>query len=103
MKVLTILPILCLVLLLSCSTQDSQNSLHTLFDEEWAFRMQENPLFATNAGHHQYNDRLPSVTEADQTRRYEYYSDLLERLEAIERSSLSETDQINTDIFKRQI
>ncbi len=103
MKVLTILPILFLLLLLSCTAEDSQNSLHTLFDEEWAFRMQENPLFATNAGHHKYDDRLPSVTEADQKRRYEYYSDLMERLEAMDRSSLSETDRINNDIFKRQI
>ena len=60
MKVLTILPILFLLLLLSCTAEDSQNSLGTLFDEEWAFRMQENPLFATNAGHHNYNDRLTS-------------------------------------------
>lgn len=103
MRVLTIIPNIFLLLFLSCSTQNSQDSLHTLFDEEWAFRMEENPLFATNAGHHQYNDRLPSVTEADQKRRYEYYSDLMERLEAMDRSSLSETDQINTDIFKRQI
>ena len=103
MKVLTIIPILFLLLCLSCSTQNSQDSLHTLFDEEWAFRMQENPLFATNAGHHKYDDRLPSVTEADQKRRYEYYSDLMERLDAMERSSLSETEQINYDIFERQI
>ncbi|MFQ5677344.1 MAG: DUF885 family protein, partial [bacterium] len=92
-----------LFLIAGCSTQNSSSQLHALFDEEWAFRLQEDPLFATTVGFHDYDDRLPAVTEADQTRRNEYYRDLMERLQQVDRASLSRTDQINYDIFKRQI
>ena len=43
--------------------------LKQLFDEEWAFRLQENPTFATQAGERRYNDRLPKVKEEDFARR----------------------------------
>ena len=40
-----------------------------LLDEAWETRLKENPLFATGAGEHRYNDRLPRQTIADQLRR----------------------------------
>jgi uncharacterized protein (DUF885 family) len=91
------------LLLNSCSAPNPHEQLHALFDEEWKFRLAENPLFATSAGYHQYDDRLPQVTIADETRRAQFYRELLGKLEKIERAQLRHEDQINLDIFKMQL
>src|SRR5262249_37560755 len=82
--------------------QPNQNnsSLHALFDEEWNFRLAEDPLFATSVGNHQYDDRLPSVTKEDEARRAEFNRKLLQRLNGINRSELNRNDQISYDLFK---
>jgi uncharacterized protein (DUF885 family) len=87
----------------SCTSLDQPARLHALFSEEWNFRLQENPLFATVAGYHQYDDRLPNVTIADQIRRAEFSRDLLKSLEQIDRAVLTRAEQINYDIFKMQL
>ncbi len=94
--------IICL-LLSACSSPDLHDQLHAILEEEWKFRLAENPLFATSAGYHQYDDRLPQVTAADEMRRAEFWRGLLERLEKIDRARLTHDDQINYDIFKMQL
>ncbi len=91
------------LLLYSCSVPNPHEQLHALFDEEWKFRLAEAPLFATAAGYHQYDDRLPQVTIADEARRAQFWRELLGRLEKIERAQLRRDDQINFDIFKMQL
>ncbi len=91
------------LLLYSCSVPNPHEQLYALFDEEWKFRLAEDPLFATSADYHQYDDRLPQVTIADETRRAQFYRELLGKLEKIERVQLSHDDQINFDIFKMQL
>ena len=86
-----------------CVSQEPRIQLHLLFDEAWAFRLKENPLFATNVGEDRYNDRLPSVTAEDQARRAEFWRGMLDRLEGIDRSRLRDDDRINYDIFERQL
>ncbi|MFQ5639778.1 MAG: DUF885 family protein [bacterium] len=86
-----------------CSQMDSSAKLHTLFDEAWNFQLQENPLFATSVGHHESNDRLPSMTLPDLERRVEFWRDVLNRLHTLDRSGLGETDRINYDIFEYQV
>ena len=75
--------------------------LKKLFDDEWAWRLHENPLFATSVGDHSMDDRLPSVTVADWERREKDTRGFLKRLEAIDRSKLNDTDRINYDFFGR--
>ena len=82
---------------------DSTADLHALFDEAWSFQMEENPFYATYVGIHDYDDRLPSVSLADEARRAEYWQGTLERLAAIDRSSLSAAEQINYDMFESQV
>ncbi|MGH7598346.1 MAG: DUF885 domain-containing protein [bacterium] len=91
------------LLLYSCSASNPHDQLHALFDEEWNFRLAEDPLFATSAGYHQYDDRLPQVTIADEGRRAQFYRGLLGKLEKIERAQLRHDDRINFDIFKMQL
>jgi uncharacterized protein (DUF885 family) len=75
--------------------------LAELFEESWEFTLQEDPLFATQAGDSRFNDRLPRETLADQQRRLAADRKFLARLEAIPRDQLSRADQINFDIFGR--
>src|SRR5438128_7631332 len=77
--------------------------LHTIFDKNWETRLRESPTFATSVGRHEYDDRLPSVTPADLARRQEERKATLAELEGIERSKLPAGEQVNYDIFKRQI
>ena len=50
-------------------TSSATDQLHQLLNDEWEFHLKEDPLFATEAGDHRYDDRLPSMTEADFQRR----------------------------------
>jgi len=78
-------------------------TLQALFDEAWAFRLAEEPLFATSAGEHRYDDRLPSATRADWNRRAEFARTMLRRLAAIDRAGLPPGDRISYDILSRQL
>ena len=73
--------------------------LHQLFADEWNRRLQRNPLFASSRGVTDYNDRLPDVTAASQLRALAEDMQFLQRLEAIDRSTLSPDDQTNYDLF----
>ncbi len=83
--------------------EDARTLLHALFDEAWAFELEENPLFATSVGEHRYNDRLPSVAAEDQARRAAARRAFLERLRAIDRSVLDVVDRVSYDMFARQL
>ena len=82
---------------------DSTHTLHQIFEEEWEFRLQENPLFATSVGVHDFNDRLPQVNEQAERLRARFREQLLARIGRIDRDRLSREDQINLDIFRIQL
>ena len=104
-------PLLVIVLAMASAPAEAQNDapqndrLDALFEETWAFRLQEDPLRATSVGEHAYGDRLPGVTAEDQRRRTAYYRGVLARLDAIDRDGdgLSASDRINYDMFRRQL
>ncbi len=82
---------------------DEAARLRALFDKEWQWRLRESPLFATNVGVHVYNDKLPSVSLADEARRAEDARGFLRELDAIDRARLDRAAQVNYDIFRRQL
>ncbi|MDQ6801863.1 MAG: DUF885 domain-containing protein [Acidobacteriota bacterium] len=82
---------------------DEVKRLHALFDRNWETRLKESPLFATSVGRHEYDDRLPSVTMADLERRQAQRKADLASLAKIDRTKLPQSEQVNYDIFKRQI
>ena len=81
----------------------SADSLEKIFEDEWKFRLEKDPLFATSVGVHSYNDRLPSVAQADFDQRKEFYSSILQRLEKMDRASLDRQSQISFDLFKADV
>jgi len=94
-----------LVVGLGCAapTQSPDDGLYVLFDEAWDFQMREYPTYATAVGIHDYDDRLPSMALEDIERRTEYWRQVMARLDAIDRESLSDEARINYDMFKRRV
>lgn len=78
---------------------EAGEQLRQLIDEEWEVRMREDPLFATMAGDHRYDDRLPQATPADAERRYQHAHEFLARLQALDPFELSPTERLNYDVF----
>ena len=74
--------------------------LHQLFADEWNNRLERDPLFASSRGVTDYNDRLPDMTATALQRAREEDQQFLERLEAINRNSLSPDNQTNYDLFE---
>jgi len=86
---------------LLCATPASaQNAdLSRLFEDERAFVYREDPLSATGAGIHDYDDRLPSVTPEANARQLLENQQFLARLHAIDRAQLSHQEQVSYDLF----
>jgi len=95
------LPLLILFIFTSCIS--SEDRLQNVFDDHWEYRLQANPLFATNQGDHRFNDRLPESDLSSLEQRNRQNREFLYRLESIERDDLGEESQLNYDIFKIQI
>jgi uncharacterized protein (DUF885 family) len=82
---------------------DEPSRLHDLFKREWETRLKEDPLEATSVGRHEYDALLPSATFADLQRENGEAKAFLDELAGIDRARLSAIDQVNYDIFKRQL
>lgn len=83
--------------------QDPATDLKTLLEEIWQFELAEDPLFATSVGEHRFNDRLPSVSAADEARRTAQRRSFLERLESIARDQLGPVDVVSYDMMERNL
>ncbi len=81
----------------------STSALYQLFETEWEYRMRENPLSATFCGDQRFNDRMPAMDEASLAGRVEQARQFLGQLHAIDRSLLAAGDQLNYDIFGREL
>jgi uncharacterized protein (DUF885 family) len=75
--------------------------LKKLFDEDWEFRLQADPLYATYTGDHRFNDRLPGVSEVDFANQLKSKQSILDRLLDLNQEFLSSSDRLHYDIFKR--
>ena len=74
-----------------------------LLDEAWEWRLAENPVFASRLGDRRYNQRWPNLSIAAIEQRHETRRDFLRRLRIIDPASLSDSDQLNYDLFARQL
>jgi uncharacterized protein (DUF885 family) len=81
--------------------QLAPDQLKQLLDEDWEFRMQADPLYATYTGDHRFNDRLPVMTEESFENWLRVKSAFRQRLRRIDSVGLSGADRLNYDIFLR--
>jgi uncharacterized protein (DUF885 family) len=77
--------------------------LHKLFDEEWEWMMQQNPTFASSLGDRRFNDRWEDAGLEAAERRQQHRLDALKRLRAIDRARLTPADQLNYDLFQKDL
>lgn len=82
---------------------NSNSELNALFQEEWQWRLKEDPLSATSVGVNTYNDQLPQVTEKDEERRAHDRQAFLDRLHKIDPSKLNNSDRISYELFEYQL
>lgn len=82
---------------------EAHRKLHALFEEEWQFRLEEDPLFATSVGDHRYDDRLPTVSVEAEAARTEARRRFRERLLSIDSASLDDADRVSRALFKREL
>lgn len=96
---------LCLLALLCAvpaMADDDSETFRQLYEEEWAFRIQEFPQLGADSGM-DTGGRLMRVSLEDQQRRYRYWQGIRERLDAISCERLEREECINYRIFKRQM
>ena len=93
-----------LLLLMGISTQaDPSNDFSTLLNDAWEWRLNENPVFASRLGDRRNNDRWTDISLEAIERRYQEERVFLRRLRAIDSSALSAADQLNYDLFRRDL
>lgn len=74
-----------------------------LLDEAWEWQLRENPVFASRLGDRRYNDKWADMTIEAIERRHQEQRGFLDRLLAIDSSTLQESDQLNYDLFRRDL
>ena len=101
MKVLSIILFPIIILFASCSYPEED--LYELFEDHYEYRLQTDPLFATDQGVNRLNDKLPDSSLEALEDQYMQNQQFFDRLESISYQRLSREDQINYDIFKLQL
>ncbi|HEU5251425.1 MAG TPA: DUF885 domain-containing protein, partial [Thermoanaerobaculia bacterium] len=77
--------------------------LAKFLDEEWEWRLRENPERATYLGDSRYNDRLTDLSFEAIERRNKHDQDALARLKKIDREVLPEEDRLSYDLYRRRL
>ena len=92
-----------LLLIFTISCIPTEDQIQNIFDDHWEYRLQTNPLLATNQGDHRYDDQLPESNLEFLEEDYFKTQEFLARLNGISVDDLDETDTMNYDIFRIQL
>ena len=95
----------CFVSRVPAALPDSPSSkpLHDFFDEEWDYAMEQSPVHASLLGDRRWNDRWDDDSLDAIHRREAHTVDALARLQKFDRAQLSPADQLNFDLFQRDL
>ncbi len=83
--------------------QNDASPLHRLFDAEWDYQLEQNPVRASTRGDRRWNALWPDRSLAAIEKREKHDAGVLRQIKAIERSSLTPADQLNYDLFRQQV
>ncbi len=75
----------------------------TLLNDAWEWQLNEYPVFASRLGDRRNNDQWTDISLDAIARRYEEERVFLRRLRVIDSSQLSVDDQLNYDLFRREL
>ncbi len=82
---------------------DSAKALHRFFDAEWDYELEQNPTRASSLGDRRWNDRWDDDSLEAIQKREAHTKETLERLQKIDRTNLSPADQLNYDLFQKDL
>ena len=92
-----------LLFIFQVEPNDAERRLQDLFEDQWEYSLEVNPLFATGQGVHEWNHKLPETGLEALAARAKMAESFLERLQSIPREQLSEQSRLNYDIFKMEL
>jgi len=78
----------------------AERHLDAIIAEHWDYSLREDPIEATAVGVSEFNDRMPGVSPADQSRRLAAEQAFLRRTQDISSESLSIAGRINLDLLQ---
>jgi uncharacterized protein (DUF885 family) len=78
-------------------------ALQTFLDAEWEYTMEQFPTFASSLGDRRWNDRWDDDSLEAIRRRQDHTKEALDRLNRINRAELSVADQLNYDLYKKDL
>ena len=99
---LLMLSMLTLSVLSSCAKRETNNQaekLHMIFDEYWEFQLASSPTMATSLGDKRFDSLLNDITPAGREKHHIATQNFLNRLKAIDRATLNDTDKASSDIL----
>lgn len=82
---------------------EATRQLYAFFEERWEQGLKESPTFASFLGDKRYNDRWGDNSIAAIERRHREDIEAMNRLKAIDRSKLSESDKLNYDLYLKDL
>src|ERR671919_1576624 len=82
---------------------ETTKTLHAFFEAEWDYQMEQNPTQASSLGDRRWNDRWRDDSLDAIRKRHEHTRDALVRFNKIDRAKLSSADQLNYDLFKKDL
>jgi len=98
--------IVLLALLLGCSPiahAGAAEDFSALLDEAWEWQLAQYPTMASSLGDRRYNDQWTDNSLAAIERRQKETREFLKRTYAIDRAALSADDQLNHELFRREL
>jgi uncharacterized protein (DUF885 family) len=82
---------------------DATSDFQTLLDEHWEWTLVNSPVLASTMGDRRYNQAWGDNSLAGIERQHVETRDFLRRAYAIDRNALTEEDQLNYELFRRQL
>ena len=85
------------------SAENPAGKLHALFEEAWAFRMENSPVEASYLGDLRNAGQWDKLSLADLDARREKYQGYLKKLTEIDREKLPVNEKLNFDLFDKEM
>ena len=81
----------------------SGKALNEFFEAEWNYEMEQSPVRASFMGDRRWNDRWGDQSLEAIRKREEHANEALARLKKFDRAKLSPADQLNYDLFQKDL
>jgi prolyl oligopeptidase len=103
MRIPTLLLASACLLVANAAHADVSDDFAALLDEVWEWRLAQNPMQASRQGDRRYNTQWRNESVSAYEERNLAQREFLRRLYALDKTALSETDQLNYELFRRDL